>query len=239
MKNRATSLLNLRQYNNVNLVKDCGLVNVTAPVDQYVLRMLVKKPNTDFRITPKLEWTIPLFFAALKSQEEIEIRQPFVYITVRSGEVTSITDDEWHVDGFSTRVSHIPEQNYSWVDHTGSEYIEEAIEIPEDFNPRKHNIHWFFQDWIKVNNVTVKRVTPKHLTGMDPYIVHRRPQIVGSRTFVRISFTPIEIEDVNNTPNPLLKTSYTRDGVKDFRNSLTRYHFPQGSVKHGDSWHLR
>lgn len=39
---------------------------------------------------------------------------------------------------------------------------------------------------------------------------------------VRISFTPIEIQDKNNTPNPLMegKDIYNRDGVKEFRNQL-------------------
>jgi hypothetical protein len=40
---------------------------------------------------------------------------------------------------------------------------------------------------------------------------------------VRLSYTPIEIADSNNTPNPLLPTNYTRDGVKDFRDTLVRY----------------
>jgi len=34
-----------------------------------------------------------------------------------------------------------------------------------------------------------------------------------------VSFTPIEIDDLNNTENHLLPTNYKRDGVK-FRNTL-------------------
>jgi len=61
---------------------------------------------------------------------------------------------------------------------------------------------------------------------MDPYVVHRRPPISNGvvRTFVRISFTPIEIPDVNNTPNPLIPTQhYITDGVKSFREHLLDY----------------
>ena len=39
---------------------------------------------------------------------------------------------------------------------------------------------------------------------------------------LRNSFTPIEINDFNNTQNPLIKREYTQDGV-EFRNKLLEY----------------
>ena len=60
---------------------------------------------------------------------------------------------------------------------------------------------------------------------MDPYVIHRRPKKAKGklRTLVRISFTPIEIVDCNNTRNAMLFRDYKRDGVRDFRDNLKRY----------------
>ena len=65
----------------------------------------------------------------------------------------------------------------------------------------------------------------KRVYGFDPYVVHRRPDGTNgmNRCFIRLSYTPIEIEDVNNTYNPLLHTDYKRDGIKEMRNKLVDY----------------
>jgi hypothetical protein len=42
------------------------------------------------------------------------------------------------------------------------------------------------------------------------------------RTFVRISFVPIEINDINNTKNLLIPRVYSGDGVA-YRNRLINY----------------
>lgn len=165
----------------------------------------------------------PLIYEVHRHQENIGIRQPFCHITVRHGEVTSKKDDEWHVDGFSMNVSHLPEQNYIWVNKYPTEYIERRFDIPEDFNPRKHNIHLFFQDVIE--DEEIKTLDEETLYCLDPYIVHRRPEVPKgiTRTFVRVSFCPMEIKDINNTQNPLLPREYERDGVETFRENLERY----------------
>jgi len=58
----------------------------------------------------------------------------------------------------------------------------------------------------------------KYCLRCEPYVIHRRPPNTQGihRTFVRISFTPIEIMDINNTENPAIQTNYTRDGIKDY-----------------------
>ena len=47
-----------------------------------------------------------LFNEALKHQREvIQVTHSFCYITIRNGLVKSKTDEEWHVDGFSTKIN--------------------------------------------------------------------------------------------------------------------------------------
>lgn len=61
---------------------------------------------------------------------------------------------------------------------------------------------------------------------MDLYVIHRRPKLNSSkieRCFIRLSFTPIEIKDINNTLNPLIPQSYKTYGVVEFRDKLEYY----------------
>lgn len=157
----------------------------------------------------------------IELQEQNDLFHPFVYVTVRHGEVTSTTDDEWHVDGFSMRKEHVPEQNYIFTDVFPTEYVDQSFPVPEDFDPMQHNLHWFLQDQVKTKNI--KELPSKQWCLIDPYVVHRRPKVCSGtqRTFIRVSFVPIEIESDLNTPNPLLLCR--RYEGSDIRNRLIRY----------------
>ena len=224
VRRRGLRALNLNQYNQLNKPESLGQIDLALPYHRmYVLRCLIKRTFEDLQIPPFLRWCRPMIEQAFAYQEKLGINQPFCYITVRHGIVDSVTDDEWHVDGFSMNVTHLPEQNYIWTDHTPTEYVVKKIKFPADFNPRVHNIHGFFQDHI--TNDDVKVMKPMTTYCMDPYVIHRRPTGTSGkqRTFIRISFTQIEIADKNNTLNPLLETNYTRDGIGAFRNKLIKY----------------
>jgi len=120
------------------------------------------------------------------------------------------------------RVPHPPEQNYIWADCFGTEVLRQKIELPNDFDPMKHNIHQYFQDQADANYTQVLKT--KTLYAIDPYVIHRRPNLPRSvwRTFFRISFIPIEIEDDTCSINHLIprKKPY---GRKDIRETLVRY----------------
>lgn len=225
IKDRAFTALNLKQFSRVNNASVIGVMRLKAPKErQYVLRMLIKRPNTDIMLPPQLEWLRGFVNACVRRQEFLGIRQPFMYITVRNGIVDSETDDEWHIDGFSTRITHLPEQNYVWSNYMGTEYVQRAFDFPIDFDPLKHNVNKYIAKQIQDNEVYTMENDVVY--ALDPYIPHRRPpQTKGvERCFLRLSFTPIEIEDVNNTYNILLPTDYKRDGVKEMRNLLKEYH---------------
>ena len=224
LKYRAFKALNLKQYSKINTVKDCGHLELNIPVErQYILRMLIKKMFSEYQLPKELEWVKPLIMVADKNQQENGIRQPFIYLTIRNGIVDTKTDDEWHVDGFSQTITHLPEQNYIWSNKYPTEYVEKSFCFPSDFDGLKHNIHKFFQHRITKDDIL--KMKPKTVYGFDPYIVHRRPCGTSgmNRCFVRLSYTPIEIEDVNNTLNPLIPTNYKRDGIKEMRSMLVDY----------------
>jgi hypothetical protein len=230
-RDRAFRALNLEQYDDLNRPDMVGKKSLFLPdEDFYILRMLIKTQfGGGYKLPEELEWVRPLILKAHVYQRvTIGVAHPYCYLTIRKGKTKSVTDDEWHVDGFSQAVTHLPEQNYIWCDILPTEYLANyPIKIPSDFNPMRHNIHSLFQKDIENNDVDVKYIEPETLYCLDPYIIHRRPALTDlplvDRTFIRISFTPIEIADVNNTINPLLLTDYTRDGVKEMRDKLIDY----------------
>jgi len=228
IKIRGERMLNLQQFNNRNNPEYVRhWTPRLQPPDQYILRMLIRKPHGNFMIPKYLEWLRTFIVHSLEFQQTaIGITHPYCYITVRSGLVTSTTDDEWHLDGFSTNISHLPEQNYIWCDSFGTEFTSIPIEFPSDFSGSRHNINHYIQDTLALKPQPIVTAHPDRIYCFDPYVIHRRPQIPNGirRTFIRLSFIPIEIIDDNCTRNPLLPTPiYGRHAVKDFRDKLERY----------------
>lgn len=224
IQNRAFTVLNLNQYSINTSPDEITVLDLKIPSEkQYILRMLIKRMFGEYVIPYELEWVRPLIELCDSNQKLMGIKQPFVYITIRNGLVNSVTDDEWHVDGFSQTITHLPEQNYIWCNEYPTEYTTKLFSFPNDFDGLKHNIHLFFQDNILDKDILLMNKNTVYC--LDPYVVHRRSFISNNknRCFVRLSFTPIEIEDINNTINPLLITNYKRDGIKEMRNKLIKY----------------
>jgi len=225
---RAHRLLNLKDFSTYHPPEDCGEWTSLPPDErQYILRMLVQRPgDRGLSLPAELRWLKDVIFKTWNLQEDNGLApwRDFVYVTVRHGLVTSELDDAWHVDGFSMRYPHRPEQNYICSNIFPTEVLNQAFDIPADFDPRRHNIHLFFQDnsdYSKASGLIANRIFL-----IDPYIVHRRTNVPVNavRTFFRISFIPIEIDDDSCTPNPLLPSKrYSRDGVKEYRDKLIRY----------------
>jgi hypothetical protein len=189
--------------------------------DQYILRMLISTPETGLRIPDELGWIESIVKSCISYQRTYLIDHPYIYLTVRNGIVRTQTDCVWHVDGFSMRKTHVPEQSYIWSNNRPTEVVSQNIAIPANFNALKHNLHWYIQE-----NVNQKRIQPIHDNSMyliDPYIIHRRPPTATGvhRRFFRISFVPIVIEDDRNTPNPLIPMGPFNNS--DIRDSLVRY----------------
>lgn len=224
IKERSLETVSLHGFSNAGVPEKICHLDLHCYKDrQYILRMIVRAEGGKYQIPAELRWIRPMFNVALARQVVLlGIDHPFCYITVRRGLVDSQTDDEWHVDGFSTRTPHVPEQNYIWCSESGTEYSPTEVSFPDDFDPMIHNVNTYLQKFI--DPARVRSCEVKTVYCLDPYLLHRRPACTSGtvRTFVRISFVPIEINDINNTQNPLLPREYTRDGVSH-RNTLIAY----------------
>lgn len=195
--------------------------------EQYVLRMMIRKNGGEFFIPNELKWLESLILYTKEKQIQDGMPdQPFVYVTVRHAKtIMSKTDDIWHVDGFSMRVPHPPEQNYLLVlGESPTQFLKQKIKLPNDFDPFVHNIHLFFNFEAIEDKKVVGDIGT--LFRIDPYCIHRRPpieKINNFRTMIRISFIPIEIEDDTCFINPLMpkQKMFNR---KDIRETLKNYH---------------
>lgn len=220
---RANRNLNLADYSQISHPIIVGKREYSIPFDrQYILRMMVRSPESNgLQIPGELDWLKPTILELDAFQKANGLHNEYVYVTVRHGLVTSQTDDIWHVDGFSLRRPHLPEQNYIWTDTEPTEYADQAFDIPKEFDPAKHHLHWFLDERVKSENI--RRCEEKSICLFDPYFVHRRPKnTVGMmRTFWRISFIQIEIEDGQCQQNPLLPVKEYAGG--DIRVNLTRF----------------
>ncbi|MCA9349152.1 hypothetical protein KC878_03355 [Candidatus Saccharibacteria bacterium] len=227
IKQRAKHLLGTNFFEEPNSAEYVAPMVLSPPVeDQYVLRCPLVVLGQPYSLPNEMNWCADFIQACMNYQlKVIGVNQPYMYLTIRHGKVISETDDEWHVDGFSMKVPHIPEQNYIWTSANPTEITSFGLHIPDDFDPLHHNLQLLIQDSLPTN-AKIATLEPQTIYAMDPYVFHRRPTVETgqTRTFLRLSFTPIPIDDVNNHTNPAfgkITTSY--DGVKDFRDKLSRY----------------
>lgn len=243
--NRANRLLDMQGFKEGSEAIPIEVAYVRPPpalgeaqshpsAQQYILRMMLRSDKLPLAIPEELQWLEPTILRLDAFQKSHGLLNPFVYATVRHGIVRSETDDAWHVDGFSMRVPHVPEQNYIYSSCFPTETLIANWDIPAGFDPLKHNIHTFFQDYEQggigpfVSPATTQRpalktLEPNVIYAIDPYCVHRRPAFAAPvfRTFWRISFIPIEIEDDTCTQNPLSPPKVY--GREDVRTMLTAW----------------
>jgi len=221
---RAGRLLNLGDFDAPSAPVPIVFNDSLPDTDhQYVLRMMVRgKRGRPLSIPPELAWLAPRIRQLDRYQKQQDLRNPYIYVTVRHGIVESETDDEWHVDGFSMRTPHVPEQNYICAaGEKATQFLVRSWHIPQSFDPFVHNIHHFFRDFC--GESPISNALPGVIYAIDPYCVHRRPPGTAGkmRTFWRISFVPIEIEDDTCAQNPLFPVKHY--GREDIRKQLVAW----------------
>lgn len=215
-----------------------GKRQVTLPNDDiYALRLLIKEPKSDFIIPQRMAFLKAIIQESASYQQSHfpDFEDRFAYLTVRSGALKSVNEDRFHVDGFQgiSVPRHIPEQNYVWADSYPTTFSLQPYFV-EQLDPAQHNFQDYFDEHTKNSNLF--SVEAEGLYIIDPYHVHAR-QIIPEgtqRSFFRICYSPVEIRDDTNTPNPYLpRDPYNRE---DIRNQLTPYKEPANQFnckKHG------
>jgi len=224
---RSKKALSLDQFNTPKEPDHVFDFNTAScPHDrQYILRMMIREPHGVLLLPESLEWIRPMVEQADEVQRKAGIRHGFLYATVRHGICTSETDDEWHTDGYSEIISHIPEQNYIVTSNHCTEYISMPIDFPEDFDAIKHDMVGYINIAVEKQKPEVKTAKANAVYVFDPYVIHRKPAAANGkmRTFVRLSYLPIEIYDDKCEPNPLKQNRVYNRIARATRDTLTPY----------------
>lgn len=156
-------------------------------------------------------------------------RNAFIYLTVRCANKKSIyyeNSKTWHVDGFqgSKIKKHIVEQNFIWSNKAPTEFLVQPM-FCEGLNPSRHDINDFFERNAKKEYIFHTKEYGLYI--MNPYNIHRLNSVdfEGKRVFIRLNFSPVEIQDITNTKNPNLQRDVSP--MRDVRDFLDSYHIDE------------
>lgn len=223
---RAFNSVNLKQFLTPCKPDKAFKYELNCPYErQYILRMMLKEPHKEFKIPEELKWCEDLIMKCNEMQLKNNIRHSYCYITVRHGFVDTNTDYEWHTDGYSEVLTHIPEQNYIVTSNDATEYVELPIKFPKDFSALKHNLVDYIGKEIEKKKPEIKTAKANVVYIFDPYVIHRRPISAQNktRTFVRVTFVPIEICDDACFENPMIGKKVYNRNASTTRNRLKNY----------------
>jgi hypothetical protein len=218
---RAKDIFTQAAYKYTAPALSLGKVDMKPPQGQelFVLRLLIKKPDTEFVMPEELGFLKDFVAetACYQATHFPDYADRFVYMTLRSGLVRSSNDDSFHADGFQgiSVPRHIPEQNYIWMDRDPTLFAVQPYFV-EHLDPARHDFHEYFNRCTDMANVQQAKAGEAYI--MDPYHIHARPVLSADtwRSFVRICYSPVEIRDDTNTPNKWLPMGpYNREDIRN------------------------
>lgn len=159
-----------------------------------------------------------------------ENKDCFIYITVRTTEKDCYYSNSqtWHIDGFQgSRIDrHLPEQDIIWSNVNPTEFLLQPFYV-DGLNPGKHDINQYFQD--NADNNRAMSGVENGVYLLTPYNIHRvsNKPFDQKRVFVRLTFSPVLIEDSTNTTSPIfgpkLFKQFNFKKRDDVRNHLWNY----------------
>lgn len=195
-----------------------------------VLRLLIKdEKSVTINIPKELEMLRGFIFNCCRNYMQLfpDIFSTYIYLTARTATETNFYKNSgtWHVDGFQgARVKrHNPEINFLWSNCYPTEFLLKGFDLTT-FDYTKYNINSYFRDFANNSKMDVFKCKENYIYMMDPYMIHRSPlcDFDRKRIFIRLTFSPVEIEDPTNTVNPMLYRVFpsrvdVRDNLLDFK----------------------
>lgn len=209
--------LYLGQYN-----MDVTKVNVN------VLRLLIKWGTGKLALPNELLFAKDFILEQINYHSQFYFKgdSKFVYITIRTTEKDCYYSNSqtWHVDGFQgSRIGrHKCEQDIMWSNVNPTEFLLQPFYL-DGLNPSKHDINQYFEDHAHEGCAYQGVENGVYLT--TPYNIHRVTNALfdKKRVFIRLTFSPVEIEDPTNTPNPMFNGVDKAKDRDDVRNNLWKY----------------
>lgn len=196
-----------------------------------VLRMPLKFPGTSYKVPKELAALMPLIKRCAEYESFINKQhdQCFCHITfdrsvVEAGQFHRYPG--FHGDGIQgTKLTPKVNVEHSYILATEppTEYCLQPFFL-KHLDEAKHNYFLEFDKQAQEGNVF--KSLANHLYLIDPYMVHRTPQITQSvqRIFVRITYAFTELQHPKNTVNPLFEGQEYEKRL-DIRENLCKFEF--------------
>lgn len=210
---------------------DMGLVDNEPDECPNVLRLPLKFPGTEYRV-PSDIYTLSKLIRRVADYEKFinpDHDRTFCHITfdrslVNPGEFHRFPG--FHGDGIQgTKLTPkvIVEHSYIICSNPPTEFCLQPFFL-KHLDESKHNFFLEFDKQAQRGNIYTS--LPGHLYLIDPYMVHRTPEIEWqvSRYFMRITYAFTELQHPKNTLNPLF-SGQAYEKRHDIRENLTRNEF--------------
>lgn len=198
-------------------------------IETNVLRMPIKFPNTDYRLPFVLKPLEKMIKRIAEYESHINKRhnETFTHITADFSEVEP---GDWHrfpgfhgdgLSGLRPELKGTIEHSYIVVSKPATEFCIQPFFL-EHLNKAKHNMFHELDSQAKEANIY--KSIPYHLYLLDPYMVHRTPDIKKkvNRFFIRVTYAYSELTNPHNTETPLFpeRNHPKRHDIREF---LTKY----------------
>ncbi len=205
--------------------------DITSSDVPNVLRMPIKTPGSNYRIPKELSVLMPMIKRIAEyeafispSHEQVYAHITFDHSKVLAGQTHRFPG--FHGDGFQgTKLTPkiIAEHSYILCTSPPTEFCIQPFFL-NHLDDAKHNMFNEFDKQAKKQNIY--RSIPRHLYLIDPYMVHRTPQIPDDtwRMFIRLTYTYAELDHPGNTVNPMFPDQKYPDR-HDIRGGLSEFEF--------------
>lgn len=226
----ANQVFNTERYKYPYLPLYLGQYHIpTDNINVNVLRLLIKRPDNNTIHIPTEVLPFKDFIVDqinYHQQYYSSNKDCFVYITIRTTEPNQCyyeTAKEWHVDGFQgSRIKpHLIEQDIIWCNVNPTEFTLTPMFL-ENINVSKFNVLDYMNRSVEGQSYSG---VENGVYVVTPYNIHRvtNQPFTKKRVFVRLTFSPVIIDDATNTPNPMLPQE-TSDR-EDIRNYFSSFNF--------------
>ena len=221
----------LSQFIYVRPPIDIGLLTDKPDCGINVLRMPIKFPGTEYRVSKSVGplWELIRRIAEYEAFINPKHAETFCHITfdksvVSKGEYHRFPG--FHGDGIQgTKLSPKVVVEHSYI-VSGSPPTEFCLQpfFLKHLDESKHNYFLEFDKQAKEENIY--RILPNHLYLIDPYMVHRTPKITkkAERVFFRMTYAFNELQHPKNTINPMF-SGQQYDKRADIRENLAPFEF--------------
>ncbi len=193
-------LWNIDKLNGKNLPSPCFPVVFPERTGLRVLDMPIKFPGSNYRIPAELEQ-----YESIIREVTRQGSDQYCYLTVDESGISRTQG--CHVDGFQgARIGDPKPADYSFI--AVDAFPVKFYDTHFDVRHLDRRVHNYFLEFDKQAGRPIEGLL-NYIYEMDCYTVHSAAEVLGPRTFFRMSYSAREFDRLGNTVNPMFNYHWT------------------------------